>query len=200
MKQKWKIVSVKECIGIIILSLIFLISVSVIPCTVDGKESVFFLGLPLINANDVATSISEGIVAIANVIGIDAAIYELIYKIIVYAPTVYTAILLFDILASLILSIFRTKPLRIIFRIFSIIFGFAMIYVFLSSLVSMIGIIFAAAKGSLTASFVLSGFISVAMITIFSFFMILKQFKWFRRPYNFEFKNRNEIPTEQPDN
>ena len=199
MKQKWKIVSVKECIGIIFLSLIFLISVSVIPCTVNNEQSVFILGLPLLTDKGVAISIYEGITAFAVLLILNPEISKLVYNIIVYAPTVYTVILIADILFSLLLAILRAKPLRIIFRIFSMVFGVAFIYVFLSSLLSMIGIIIAAAsgEGALTASFVLSGFISIALITIFSFFMILKQFKWFRRPYDFEFKNRNEIPDNQ---
>lgn len=190
MKQKWKIVSIKDCIKTLIIALILFAGVAFIPYSMGGEKSFFLLGVFPFSPNPV-TAIADGQAKIIELLPTLEETISLIFPIINYVPIIYFSILALDVFFALLLLFFRVKALRILFKVISIILGVATIFCSLLLLICTLSGVIALSFGSLSVGFIESGLLSLILATLFSFFLIPKQFSWFSKPYRFEIKNKN---------
>lgn len=101
---------------------------------------------------------------------------------------IFYGIVLFDFLFSLILIIFPCNVLRIIVKVFTIIFGFVMILTTILHVMFIIGFIAyltnqVAAGVGFREVVQVGGIIYLVVVTMFCYLLMSKQFKWFRRYY-----------------
>lgn len=197
MSEKWKHVSVGQCIGIIIGSLI-LACVAFVPltCIADGSGTItgvnfFFKGLPLVGTEEfqkVTATIAGNSVTFINGIA-KGALPEIVGIILNYAFTynvyAYFGILALNVVCGLLLLLTRANGLRKFFKFFSVIFGIVMILVnitFLAEAVLNI-IIQVGNETQFIYLLLMSGVLPYIVLTLFSFILIFKQFGWFSDPY-----------------
>ncbi len=104
-----------------------------------------------------------------------------------YVPYVFFGILAVDIVMALLLIIFQATFLRVIFKIISIIFGFAMLGVALYYLIYIAGFIIPCLNLTEPFDFMsyldTSGVLVALVMVIFGFMFMGKQFKWFAKLY-----------------
>lgn len=198
MSEKWKHVSVGQCFGIIIGSLI-LACVAFVPLTFIYAEkggdvtgvNFFYKGLPFVGEKsfqDVTAKIAENAISYINGIA-NGSLPEIVGTILSYAFTynvyAYFGILAVNVVAGLLLLIIRANGLRKFFKFFSVIFGIAMIFVNITFLAEAVcNFIIEIGKGTPFNNIILiSGVLPYIVLTLFSFILIFKQFGWFSDPY-----------------
>lgn len=197
MSEKWKHVSVGQCIGIIIGSLI-LAGVAFVPltCIADNSGNItgvnfFYKGLPFIGVErfqDVTAKIADNSFLFINGIA-NGSLPEIVVTILNYAFTynvyAYFGILAVNVVAGILLLIIRANGLRKFFKFFSVIFGIVMIFVNITFLAEAVSnfIIGMADKTTFINILLLSGVLPYIVLTLFSFILIFKQFGWFSDPY-----------------
>ncbi len=187
MSQKWRYVSVSQCIWTIVFCIIAA-AVLFIPFSLGTAEGTIlaFKAMPLIgdgsyvNLTSNAVSGIERIVPNATVLSIATFLFK-------YSVYAYFGILAITILFALALAICRVNVVRIIFRVFSIIFAIVMIVISLTFFAFFVGnLVFFLSEGLITNishHFLTSGYIVTFGFMILSFILIFRFFKWFAKPY-----------------
>jgi hypothetical protein len=181
-----KNVSVEQCIETIVISL-FAFLVAFIPATFGniGIRSTFsslsiFGDGSILNAHIQSASGINYLFNIEN-INLFATLMNL-------STTTFFLILILNVVLSLFLAISRFEKCRIIFRIYSILAGFAMIIIYLTSFIQIVGIagfIIQSAESveSILLALDASAILTAICLLIFSGILIKKQFKWFESIY-----------------
>lgn len=187
MSDKWRFVSVGQCIRIIIFCLIPA-CVLFVPFSVGSAEGTIlaFKKMPLIGNEEyfIYTGYSlEGLLRIID----NETVLEVFGFLFNYNFYAYFGILALTICFALALAICRVNVVRIVFRVFSILFAIAMIVLFFSYFAFFVGsaVYYMSIPGfeELSVHFLTGGIISNTAFALFSFILIFKYFKWFTKPY-----------------
>ncbi len=182
--RKIKNVDVKQCVGALIFVLVAFCTV-LIPFLFEGPDFAFN-HLPLVGDGDIIPMLDTYTNAFFKVINIQTPL--IMTYVSNYCLYVFYGILAFDLLFCLFLIIIRCNGIRIFCKIISILAGilmFALTFVFLFYVV---GFIINISQNITPEMDILSliqqgGLIYLFSLFIFSFLLISKQFKWFRRYY-----------------
>lgn len=187
-KDHVKNVNVKQCFGTIFMSLIAA-CVALIPVTFGAAGiNMLYTQLPLVGDETfIATSLST-LVGFAEVTKLGADIIEILAMVMEYAPYAYFGILAANIVFSLLLIITRSQILRLIFKIITIIAGFAMLAVALCYIVYIVGFAGFFIQGTIPADQIMqhletSGILVALGFVIMGFSMTGKQFRYFAKLY-----------------
>lgn len=194
-KDNVKNVNLKQCVGTIIFALVSL-CVLFIPFTfgaagINCSYKAFISDESGVNLITVASANAlEGFLSVAKIT--EQSTIEIISQILYYGERAYFVILAADILFALLLIFTRSQILRLIFKIISILFGFAMLAVFASNIIYIAGI----AGGFICSTDLMdmgmeavmsiletSGILFALGTMLFSAFLVKKQFKWFAKLY-----------------
>ncbi len=177
-------VSVKQCVATIIFSLVVCL-LTFIPYTFGNAGLNFtFKFLPLIGNGEIMNTpelITNGLVSL---LSLDASVMDILTIGLNYYVVVFYGIVLFDILAAIVLIIFRNNVLRIIFKVISIIAGIVMLLIAVLGIVYILGLVGGIASGTIQLDNVIShlentGILFILILIIFACFMSIKQFRWF---------------------
>ena len=187
MSDKWKYVSVGKCVKTIITALIMLCVVFVPISFGTEADTVFtYVKLPYIGDGSIATFFDQVIEYIVYVLPtLGEAQLNLIKTVFLYSFYGYFLILGADILFSLILILLRSRILRKIFEILSILIALSVLVIALSSLAFVVINVLAAVKGGTTFNEMIftSGVTTMFAMFIFSIILFFKQFRFFKKPY-----------------
>ncbi len=188
---KYPVVSRWNCFKIIFYCLIVACTLFV-PIVLDPLKFAF-QGVPLISDGHIAKLQVDFALGFSSLIGLENVLAQPLSMIMEYCTLVFYGILALDIFFSLVLCVLPYNGVRIVFRIFSIIFGIAMLllaFLYLSSFVGFFGYLFMQAGdmnglvNNLGTQFLSSGILFFIACTVFAFTLIKRQFKWFaKRPY-----------------
>ncbi len=190
MSERWRNVSIKKCLGTILLAIIAC-AVAVIPFTFGGSDGLVFTFKKLQYVGDGSIKIAgEGsILTILNLIPkIPSSITDLVGDIYNYSTLVYFGILALDIVFSLLLIVTRFNFLRKIFRIFSIIFTIAFILIVILNLLYIAGIIYVLTEDfknigkNFVTAFKSTGFTTALGFVFFGIILARKQLRFFKKP------------------
>ncbi len=189
MSSTIKNVDRKQCIGSLIFS-IFALATVFIPFILRNTTFAF-QSLPLIGDGSFIDSLLTNIESAFKLIQQQAFFTDnknLIETICLISFYAFYGIVLFDFIFSLILLIFPCEVLRLIVKIFSIIFGVVMILLTIVYVLFIIGFIAhlttAIAAGESFKTLVQTcGALYMLVMVIFCFLLMSKQFKWFRKYY-----------------
>lgn len=178
--------SVRSCFMTMLFALVSLVLVMV-PFTFGAAGLNFtYQYLPFIGNSEILNGSPIVIAFISDFIPLN--IVEYIGLALNYFIVAFFGIAIVDFVLALILMIFRANFLRVIFRIFSIIFGIAMILIFILSLLSIVSIIAALISSGIAFADYIdalagTGILLVLAMAIFSAIYIKKQFCWFSKTY-----------------
>lgn len=189
MNEKWRNVSIKECIGTILFA-IFSCAVALIPFAFGNGELIFsYARMPLVGDGEI---IKFGGVAIRNILDLipQIPVYisentEIIYY---YTVLAYFAMLAADIVFALLLILFKSKILRIIFKFISVIFAFAYFIIAIINLAYIVGSFLSIINDTeniienIITLITTYGITTALGFAIFGFALFKKQFKWFSKP------------------
>lgn len=189
MNEKWRNVSVKECIGTILFA-IFSCAIALIPFSFGDGELIFsYARMPFVGDGEI---IKFGGAAILNILDlipqIPAYIGENTEIIYYYTVSAYFIMLAADIVFALLLILFKSKILRIIFKFISVIFAFAYFIVAIVNLAYIVGSFLNVINDTENIvdniiTLITSYGITTALgFVIFGFVLFKKQFKWFSKP------------------
>lgn len=186
-KKRIKNVSIKQCIGTIIFSVLALV-VLFIPYTFGNSGMKFAFALCPIFGDGTITEtpiiISQGA---ATLFGMESLID--IFQILLDLDTlIFIFIIFFNVFFSLVLAISKSEILRFVCKIITIIAGFLMIVIMLSSILHLVGIIGALTSGvvemqNFMAELEVSGVLFALGSAIISGLMIKRQFCSFAKLY-----------------
>ncbi len=178
-------VSVKSCFGTIIVSLIA-ICVLLLPATFGSVGMrLSFQFMPLIGDGSITENnqlVAQGFSALS---GLDTSLVAMILD---YTTLAYMGILGVNIVFALLLAITRATTLRVFFKFYSILAGFAMLAIFLSSLIYIAGFAGLFIHAIMPFSDIMTALETSAILyalgrAILSAFLIKKQFIWFGKLY-----------------
>lgn len=181
-----KNVSIEQCIETIIISL-FAFLVAFIPATFGnaGIRSTFsslslFGDGSIINAHTQSATGINYLFSIGNI--------NLFASLMNVATTAFFCILIINVILSLFLAISRFEKCRIFFKVYSIIAGFAMIFIYIISLIQIVGIAGFIIQSTQSIESILLAIDTSAILTaicllIFAGILTKKQFKWFESIY-----------------
>ncbi|MBQ8427005.1 MAG: hypothetical protein IJX16_04510 [Clostridia bacterium] len=181
-----KNVSVKQCFKTIFLSLIAL-CVAFIPITFGNVGiNMTYQALPIISDGSIAEIQVVAAEGFSLLVGSDVS--AIIANALNIGTIAYFGILVANIVFSLLLIFTRSQILRIIFKVYTIIAGFAMICILLLSIVHIVGVSGFIIKGVVPIEEIMSFLETSAILTmlgmaIMSGVNIGKQFRWFERLY-----------------
>lgn len=182
-----KNVSVGQCIRTILFS-IFAFCVALIPATFGNTGINITLNtLPIIGDGSISNAQLGSATGFAALLNMDSLL-DTISSLLNLSVIAYFGILAANVLFSLFLAITRFQVLRVIFKIYSILAGFAMIFILLMSLVHLMGFFGLIIQGIIPIETVMTAIETSAILTaiglaIFSGLLIGRQFKWFARLY-----------------
>lgn len=191
MALKKKKVSIKQCVGIMIGTLIILAIAAAVPFAFGSSGLVFnFQHFPIIGD---AYAFGDTNYLLTSIVGFESLIGTILPDIVAlilsyvmnYFMLAFIVILLADFLFAFLLILFRSKIMRIIFRTFSIIFGILMIFIMLASvfyIVGMVGYILSNGIADFMVIIGEFGLIAFFVTFILSAILINKQFHWFTVP------------------
>ena len=142
MSSRFKKVSVKKCISLVIFSIVAALLFAFIPFSFGTEDGLIFTYklLPVLSKGEISLYITKVLNAIAFAIPtIPVQVLEIIY--IVFNYGIYAIMLIFvlDLVFGLLLAITRSNVLRIIFKILGIFMGIAMILSMLLFIIYLIG-------------------------------------------------------------
>ncbi len=183
-----KNVSVKQCFGTIFFSL-FALCVALIPITFGNTGiNMTFKALPIIGDGSIAVAQTNSANGIVVLFKLSESLSETFASLLNIATLAFYGILLANIVFALFLVITRLQKIRIIFKIYSILAGFAMIFILAMSLVHIIGFFGLIIQGIIPIESVMTAIETSAILTaigtaIISALLIGKQFRWFARLY-----------------
>ncbi|MBE7087483.1 MAG: hypothetical protein E7369_04195 [Clostridiales bacterium] len=181
MSESSETVSKKQCISTIIFCAIASL-VAFLPYTlspyrpaIEGMTSGYFFSL-----------IPEAIGSLEQLFPIPPELLSMLQGFSVSFMPTYFSILAMDIVAALLLLIFRSNILRVIFKIMSVVLAFYMIVVSLMALLSIIGSVFyfmgiVPPNDPAFVMLIVSSNLPFLGIYLFSTILIRKQFKWFSK-------------------
>ncbi len=188
MNRNWKNVSIAECFGIILCSLICCL-VAVIPFSLDPM-TLSFETLPLLanEESNIMTTINS-----VNADGLITAIpmledfEELISLVFEYAIDGYFIIIFVNIFASIVLMLTQSKIVRKVCRVVSVIFGICLILIAVLFLVYAVSIFMASGSAWETIGDLLNNTGILFALGMFVFGLIIgaKQCRWFKQPFKF---------------
>ena len=181
--KNYKNVSVKQSFGIIIFCL-FTALILLVPFTFGnaGMHYTYESLLAFFNgAQFMPEAVSTGLFALFN---LPAQFGGIVLSALNYYPIVFFGILAFDILAALIIIIFRSEVMRLIFKIISILCGFVMILIALCALLHIAGIAGQFIMGvtpmdSFMQVLEQTGILFAIAVLVFAILLAPKQFRWF---------------------
>lgn len=188
MNRNWKNISVPECLGIIICSLICCL-VAVIPLSLDPM-TLSFKEFPLIASEgtgilSIIESINEvGLPRLSPMLEDYLEQFGTLYKLAIEG---YFFILILNIVASILLILTQSKGLRIVFRFFSAFFGIIIILIAVLFAVYIVSIFMAYKELGLTFNDVIfscGGLFALGMV-VFGIILGAKQLRWFKAPFKF---------------
>ncbi len=183
-----KSVSISQLIKTLIICLCFAL-VCLIPIMIDPSVAFFFETLPFIGHPEYLFSMAEiNYFAFMTQIGAEsieairvvASICTYGFQYSVYA---FFGILILNILFALLLLIIRANVLRVIFKVFSIIFGILSIVMATFFLIYIAALVTLAIMGAdlMTIAFECLGIHAIVMFAL-SIVLATRQFKWYSRP------------------
>ncbi len=190
MIQKWKYVSVSDCVKIIIFSVIMLL-IAFIPFSFSSDTTSQVLSLkilPIIGSEQEILESSREIIIngiSATISTIPSSTLDLLNTFFSLSFDLFFGIVLFDLVASIILAITRVNVLRKILRVISIICGFAMIFINICCILYVLGIVCTVIQNfeELNTVVLSNGTLFFIVMQVFSLILAVKQFKWFSKPY-----------------
>lgn len=187
MSDKWKYVSVGNCIKTIIVALIMLCIVFVpISFATDAGTVFTYAKLPVVGDGTVSALFETEASYVSLILtNLNESQINLIQTVSTYAFYAYFIILAADVVFAFILAIFRSRVMRKIFEIISILFGIAMIVISLSSLAFVVLNILAVLKGSADFNTIVytGGVTTMLAMFVLALILVFKQFKFFRKPF-----------------
>ncbi|MDY6366984.1 MAG: hypothetical protein SPL13_00475 [Clostridia bacterium] len=189
MSDRWKHVSVGDCVKILIFSLVILALALFVPYVYGGGEpfAFTFQKLPLIGDGSAKDAFATEVGYISNILpSLNESQLNLFQTIFTVAFYGFFVILLADILFSFILMIFRSRVLRIIFSALGKIFAVLLIVIALCSILFVAVNVYASIKGEIEFNYMVftSGATPMLAIFILSIITCVKQFKFFNKPYD----------------
>lgn len=194
MKESWKYVSFFNCFKIIITCLVFA-CVSFIPFYFTDQGIVLtykllpFVGDGSLTGTIIGTWLTEATINMIPAIASLKAILDIVFSFCVYA---YFAILAGNVVFALLLIITRSRILRFIIRIFSLIFAIASIIIALSFLAYIVITISTQIHAiGIMPTLKQTGLLSALGFFIFSVGLTARQFKWFRKPFPLRFYKKD---------
>jgi hypothetical protein len=190
MKERWRNVSTRDCLGTIIFSVIALLIVVVVPFSFSDSITLTYKTMPFVGDGTFITFGTEALEGVFSLIPNASEYASLAEPLFTYATYAFFLILGADVIFALLLIITRFKFLRIIFRIISIILSLATLilgFVFLAYVVgSFIPLIMGGNVQDIANDIILivktQGITTALVISILSFILVRKQLKWFRKP------------------
>ena len=183
-KKLRKKASAKKCFLTMLFALISLVLVMV-PLTFGSVGLTFtYEYLPFIGNGELMTASALSVNFASSFVPL--AILEYLTYALSYFVVAFFGILIANFVFALILMIFRANFLRVILRIFSIIFGIAIILIFILSLFSIVSIVVELIKSGIEISSLIdalgaTGILLYLAIAILSAILIKKQFCWFAK-------------------
>ncbi len=183
-----KNVSVKQCITCMLFC-IFALCVALIPATFGNTGlTMTYKMLPIIGDGSIAEAqlqSSQGLIALFGMSADMESTFSMMFNI---GTIAYFSILALDFLFALFLALTRIQVMRIIFKIYSIIAGIAMIAILLLSVAHIVGFTGLIIQGLIMPEQILTALETSAILTaigmaILSGLLISKQFNWFERLY-----------------
>lgn len=198
-----KNVDVKQSVKSLIFCAIALLLTMFIPFTYGENTTLSFKVLPILNEGNVVSvyrsEILCGIISILAGSGVAAETVVMLNNVAVtlsaIAPYLFFGILIADVLFSLLIITTHSVTIRIIAKVFSVIFGVIMLAIFILSLATLIGIGYCSVVGDYRPTefcgslvnaadyFAACGTIYFAVQTLIAFLLIGRQFKWFAKLY-----------------
>ena len=187
MNDKWKYVSVGKCVGAIIWSIIGLATIF-IPFSLSSGTVLTLKYMPIFGDGSIFIAFNSAYSGLGTNLSLPNALVSFltnVSQVVVYA---FLIIMLVTILFGLILAITRVNVLRIIFKVFSIFFGIALIFIGLCYVLYIPGAIMSYMQidpslANLSKAFLDTGVIYALGTAIFSFVIASKQFKFFSKPF-----------------
>ncbi len=184
-------VDVWQCVRALIFS-IFILCLALIPLSfaTDSNGEAAYTVLPIIGNGKIVDAQKIYVDALLNKFGLMAMPEVVLYAQIAveYCFYVFYGILVANVLFNLVLILVRLPLFRILFKIISILAGFAMIIVSVTLLATIIGFFIsfidaATPLNQLGEAILGSGIIFVFINMIFAFALIGKQFRWYAKYY-----------------
>ena len=171
---------------------VFVICLALIPLSfaADAKSEPAFTILPILGNGEITEIQGVYIEAVLNKFGL-AAMPEVVGYVeiaVQYCFYAFYGILAANVVFNLILILFRWSLFRFIFKLISIIAGFAMIIISVVLLATVVGFFINFIDAALPIeqigeAILGSGIIFIFINMIFAFALIGKQFKWYARYY-----------------
>ena len=182
-KQSWKFVSVWNCIKIIIFAIVAL-AIIFIPVSINGESVSTYKILPIIGDGSffetfINDNLASSIATIIPTIGAMGTV-STIFTVSTYAFFIIIAI---DVVFAILLIITRSNLLRAIFRLFSILFWFAMLFIGLAYLLYVVAIVYGAIINGTLTKLVDMGILIGLGFNVAALFICKKQSKWFKKPF-----------------
>ena len=183
-----KNVYVKQCITCMLFCLIAL-CVALIPATFGNVGiNMTYKILPIIGDGSIEGAQAQSAKGLAALFGLSTDLESTFTMMFNIGTISYFSILLLDFIFSLFLAITRIQVMRIIFKIYSILAGIAMILILFLSIGHVVGFAGLIIQGVIMPDQILTAMETSAILTyigmaIFSGLLIGKQFRWFERLY-----------------
>ncbi len=184
LNEKWRKVSVKQCISILIYACIAFLVVF-IPFAFSGGIKFTISTLPLIGSGEFTTSGGTAIYnLLSKIFNVPLVASVALYFSIV---TAYFIMLILDIIFALLLILTKSKALRIVFKIFSIIFSVVFFVVALVNILCVAGLIVTAFTNpnigtGVADMFKNRGIFAILAMIILSFMFFKMQMFWYSKP------------------
>lgn len=185
-KDYWKKVSIGSCVKTIIISLIIMCIV-LVPVTFENGIVFTISKLPLIGDGTIIEMSKTGIKFIQDLAHFPDRTMDIFYAIISYGYHIFFGALILDVLFAIALIIFKNNTLRIIFKVFSIIFGVAILIIALVNLMIIFGYFYSCTVHPQEYPFIqmlkTSGITTYFAMLVVGIYLSVKQFKWFAKAF-----------------
>ncbi len=189
-------VNVKQCFFAILFCVV-MFALTAIPFTFGSLGFHFtFEYFPFIGNGQIIEPPTEVIEGLGSILPLNQSFLDILGLGLQYFIIAFFGILAVDIFMALLLMIFRANFLRIVFKFFSVIFAFAMLAIALLGILYLVGTVVGGLINSelirngngitellsnVFKYFEGTGILFVLVLTIISFFMIIKQLRWFSK-------------------
>lgn len=179
-----KIVNKSQCVWAIIFCLIAIATIFV-PYMVSSEVKLTFTALPLVGDGKIMEILNNQVFGLnslfsASGLAISTTTLETVSTVVqIVCIYGFYGIVAFHLLFSLLVLITRVNTIRVIGKVFSIIFGLVMVIIFLCELAVLILLIVNCISADGFYYLLDNGIIYFIVLTIFSFALIIQQFKWY---------------------
>ncbi len=180
--KKIKKVWIGQCLGTIFCSIIVFLTVF-IPYSIGDKITFSYEYMPILGNGEMITNQLGVVTNFLGAIGVSAGILDVFFSLNVLT---FYGILAINVFFSLLLIITRVNAIRVIVKIFSMIFGIVMILIAFSYIFIVVSIIYSLFSGhyplfDVVNSVLTSGIIYYFATVFFAFAMISRQFSWYKK-------------------